>query len=1215
MTEMLSASTEFVKGGYTEEQSASLAKVASLYQNVADSELSAGESASFIISQLKAFNISASESIQIIDKINELSNLYAVSSTDISTALTKTASTFSTYGNSIDETMAMVVGATELLPKQAGKVSKGLSSIGAEIVKLANKTGELTYKVNGSTKSMSLFNEQGEMLNTFETLSGIKDDWDKMTKAEQSSLALMLGMKTQIPVFTAEMNNFDTVLKAVGVSVNSNGSAMEENSRYMESLEAKTAKLRAEFEKLVLGDGGLQSFAKGVVDTGTALLKFANSDVGQVIIETTALITVLNLATKAYKGLEIASTISAIYTQLTQKTIALAGGMGVMVVGTKSLTVGLLELASAWLLTPMGMATVAVGGILLIANAIKKNEQAISDMKDEVKALGEEIDVLNTKDKLTQAEQDRLVYLQKRLDLEQKILAVKTQQSRPSSEKEQSMMQSYNRGSLGSNYQATSPTTPQITTVEDTASAYAKLRSEIENFTGTSQSELNILEQKQTKSEEYLTTLTKERDELIATAEKNEYLGDRESERLAYLENLIGKQQEATDELTSYSDAISNYGEGSEEASEYLEDLADSVGLSTEELVANADAMGISVDKYAEFVDGMNNFNESIDSIQDSYDTLKSAMEEYNETGAYSLDTVQKMLALSPEYLSMLKFEGGQISINEQAIRDKVTASAEEAKQTIYNNTLAKLNAIEMANVSEAMKIAKGNIDSTTESIKTNSTALSENTVQAVANAITQGSQSKADAVNKVMSQMKSQIALIDSTVSGLGSNFEGSMGKATSSTSKASSAVDKLQSSVEDLLKEQLDREIDDLKEAEEDEIKVLEDRKDLLESNKEIALDSIDKQISAIEKLKQAEEDRADSEIDALESRKKSVEAYYDAEIAKLEQANTELDRNNKLAELQQNLALAKSTKVMVMGESGQFEYREDEGAVASAEQELADYQAELAIETQIEKLQAMKDSAVASIDAQISKWEEYKTTMSNNYATQIAQLETYRQTVEDNYTAEIEALDLKIETTKAYYEQEIELKEQYKEYVDEYVESLNQAEQRQLENQLNAIKQTASNYSLALENFREYASKYNEIKAQLGSSNTAISTNTTIGVKARASGDASIGESGTYLIGEKPNTELVIGSKANGQLMNLSKGTGVVNAESTKTIAGLFNTLSKYSGISGTTGESISNIMTGSTDNSKKISINNLTIKANNPSEFEGWATSMLQTAYGN
>ena len=235
---MLSTATEFLKGGYTEEQSAQLSKVAGLYQNVADSELSSADASAFLISQMKAFNITANDSIQIIDKVNQLSNLYAVSSTDISTALTKTSSTFATYGNSIDETMAMVVGATELMPNQAGKVSKGLSSIGAEIVKLANTTKEVKYQVDGATKSLSLFDEQGNMLNTFDTLSSIKKDWDDMTSAEQSNLALMLGMKTQIPVFTAEMNNFDTVIKAVADSQSAMGSASTENAKYMEGLSA-----------------------------------------------------------------------------------------------------------------------------------------------------------------------------------------------------------------------------------------------------------------------------------------------------------------------------------------------------------------------------------------------------------------------------------------------------------------------------------------------------------------------------------------------------------------------------------------------------------------------------------------------------------------------------------------------------------------------------------------------------------------------------------------------------------------------------------------------------------------------------------------------------------------------------------------------------------------------------------------------------------------
>ena len=71
-TMMIQTSTEFKKGGFSDQDSAKLARVASLYQNIADSELSAGESASYIISQMKAFNMTADQAIEIIDKTNEV---------------------------------------------------------------------------------------------------------------------------------------------------------------------------------------------------------------------------------------------------------------------------------------------------------------------------------------------------------------------------------------------------------------------------------------------------------------------------------------------------------------------------------------------------------------------------------------------------------------------------------------------------------------------------------------------------------------------------------------------------------------------------------------------------------------------------------------------------------------------------------------------------------------------------------------------------------------------------------------------------------------------------------------------------------------------------------------------------------------------------------------------------------------------------------------
>ena len=72
MTSMVEAATEFKKSGYSDEDAATLANVASLYRNISDETISAGDSASFLIAQMKAFNISASDSLHIIDSVNEV---------------------------------------------------------------------------------------------------------------------------------------------------------------------------------------------------------------------------------------------------------------------------------------------------------------------------------------------------------------------------------------------------------------------------------------------------------------------------------------------------------------------------------------------------------------------------------------------------------------------------------------------------------------------------------------------------------------------------------------------------------------------------------------------------------------------------------------------------------------------------------------------------------------------------------------------------------------------------------------------------------------------------------------------------------------------------------------------------------------------------------------------------------------------------------------
>ena len=124
-TEMVEASTEFKKSGYSDEESAQLAQLAILYQNISDEEISAEESASFLISQMKAFNIPAEDALRIIDGLNEVSNNYAVSSADLANNLGKVSATLHANNVGYEEALGMLTAITEIT-RNASTGSRGL---------------------------------------------------------------------------------------------------------------------------------------------------------------------------------------------------------------------------------------------------------------------------------------------------------------------------------------------------------------------------------------------------------------------------------------------------------------------------------------------------------------------------------------------------------------------------------------------------------------------------------------------------------------------------------------------------------------------------------------------------------------------------------------------------------------------------------------------------------------------------------------------------------------------------------------------------------------------------------------------------------------------------------------------------------------------------------------------------------------------------------
>ena len=76
----------------------------------------------------------------------------------------------------------------------------------------------------------------------------------------------------------------------------------------------------------------------------------------------------------------------------------------------------------------------------------------------------------------------------------------------------------------------------------------------------------------------------------------------------------------------------------------------------------------------------ISDLNSDLDNMQSSFSSIANAIEEYNESGALSIDTVQELLKLEPKYLSMLFDENGALQLNQESYERLARAKMEEMK-------------------------------------------------------------------------------------------------------------------------------------------------------------------------------------------------------------------------------------------------------------------------------------------------------------------------------------------------------------------------------------------------------------------------------------------------------------------------------------------------------------------------------------------------------
>lgn len=219
-----------------------------------------------ITAAMKAFDISADSSINIIDKLINVERNFAVTSKNLADAIKVVGSTANQMGISIDALVGDVTAVVEVTRKSGSEAARGLQFIYARLLTTGAKVVQQVAKVPIH------LDEQGKattsLTNQYRTATDVLDDvaarWDSLTNKEKLSIAQSVASKRQLTVFMALMQNYDASLRARITSLTSAGDAERAFGIIQDTLSFKLKALTSTWNNLTITIGDTGTFKKSI---------------------------------------------------------------------------------------------------------------------------------------------------------------------------------------------------------------------------------------------------------------------------------------------------------------------------------------------------------------------------------------------------------------------------------------------------------------------------------------------------------------------------------------------------------------------------------------------------------------------------------------------------------------------------------------------------------------------------------------------------------------------------------------------------------------------------------------------------------------------------------------------------------------------------------------------------------------------------------------
>lgn len=333
ISDTVNATADFARLGYSIVDASVLADAAIIYKNVGDGIEDVSQASESIISTMKAFGVEAADVMTIVDKFNIVGNEFAISSTGIGEALLNSASALAAAGNTLDESIALITAANEVIqnPEKVGTALKTVSmyiraakteaeDAGIATDGMANSVSELREEILALTgNKVDIMLDENTFKSTVQVVRELSTVWDDLTDITRTNITELIGGGVRnANIISALINNFGTVENVIGTAADSAGSALAENEKYLDSIAGKASEFKATFEELSITLIDSES-VKQIVDFGTGLLKVLNAvakvvdavgGLNNVLIATVGILTAIKLESIKKKLSDFSSSIA-----------------------------------------------------------------------------------------------------------------------------------------------------------------------------------------------------------------------------------------------------------------------------------------------------------------------------------------------------------------------------------------------------------------------------------------------------------------------------------------------------------------------------------------------------------------------------------------------------------------------------------------------------------------------------------------------------------------------------------------------------------------------------------------------------------------------------------------------------------------------------------------------------------------------------------------